>query len=549
MPTFKEFLKVAELTVTDKTSGKRSREIMGILRTHQVTKGIDPQKAVAILEALGPTFVKMGQIASNRSDILPKEYCDAFHKLRANVQPMEFETVCELIDASYGRPHSEVFASLEPKPLGSASIAQVHKATLLDGTVVAVKVRRPGIEQKMAEDITLLRHLVALAEFSVPADTKNLTLTVSGLVEELARTTAEELDFNVELNNLVRFRGIVEGEPGVTSPLPYPQFTTDGVLVMEFVDGKLINDPALDLAPQKKEELGNRVAQSYVSQVVDEGFFHADPHPGNIIVRGDEVVWIDLGMTGSLTAGEKSLVSQMFLAIAGRDSFALKDALLGLARPQGPVDHGLLLQQIQRLMGSYANADLASIDVGQAMVEVVEVVRSQGLTLPPSITMLGRGFVTLEGVLAEIAPNTNVVGILGEHVEKQVANIASLSAKLKEALSNTAASAQASTRLPKQLSDTLDMLDRGELKFTTDMHFTNQFRGTLYTVSTLLALALLSAGLFVGSSILCATAMEPRIFEVPVLGVLGYLGAAVLGVYVVILAWGIRHKQRNGEEL
>lgn len=549
MPTFKEFLKVAELTVTDKTSGKRSREILGILRSHHVTQGMDPQKAVAILEALGPTFVKMGQIASNRSDMLPKEYCEAFQQLRANVQPMEFATVCELIDASYGRPHSEVFATLESTPLGSASIAQVHKATLHDGTTVAVKVRRPGIDRQMAEDITLLRHLVALAEFSVPADTKNITLTMAGLVEELARTTAEELDFNVELNNLVRFKGIVSDQPGVSSPTPYPQFTTNSVLVMEFVSGALINDPAAGLSSEQRSELGNRLAQSYIAQVVDVGFFHADPHPGNIIVRGDELVWIDLGMTGSLTAGERTLVGQVFQAVAARDSFTLKDALLGLARPVGPVDHGLLLQQIQRLMNSYASADLASIDVGQVMVEITEIVRSQGLSLPPSITMLGRGFVTLEGVLAEVAPNTNVVSILTDHVAKQLANISSVSAKVREALSQTATSAQAATRLPKQLSDTLDMLDRGELKFTTDMHFTRQFRGTLYTVTALLALALLSAGLFVGSSILCATSMEPRIFEVPVLGVLGYVGAAVLGVYVIILAWGMRHKQRNGEEL
>lgn len=549
MPTFKEFLKVAELTVTDKTSGKRSREILGILRSHHVTQGMDPQKAVAILEALGPTFVKMGQIASNRSDMLPKEYCEAFQQLRANVQPMEFATVCELIDASYGRPYSEVFSTLESTPLGSASIAQVHKATLHDGTTVAVKVRRPGIDRQMAEDITLLRHLVALAEFSVPADTKNITLTMAGLVEELARTTAEELDFNVELNNLVRFKGIVSDQPGVSSPTPYPQFTTDSVLVMEFVSGTLINDPAAGLSSEQRSELGNRLAQSYIAQVVDVGFFHADPHPGNIIVRGDELVWIDLGMTGSLTAGEKTLVGEVFQAVATRDSFALKDALLGLARPAGPVNHGLLLQQIQRLMSSYASADLASIDVGQVMVEITEIVRSQGLSLPPSITMLGRGFVTLEGVLAEVAPNTNVVSILTEHVAKQLANISSVSAKLREALSQTAASAQAATRLPKQLSNTLDMLDRGELKFTTDMHFTRQFRGTLYTVTTLLGLALLSAGLFVGSSILCATSMEPRIFEVPVLGVLGYVGAAILGVYVIILAWGMRHKQRNGEEL
>lgn len=549
MPTFKEFLKVAELTVKDKTSGKRSREIMGILHAHQVTKGISPQKAVDILEALGPTFVKMGQIASNRSDILPAAYCEAFQQLRANVQPMSFETVCELIDESYGRSHREVFSNIERTPLGSASIAQVHRAVLHDKSVVAVKVRRPGIEQQMAEDIMLLRHLLALAEFSAPPDTKNITLSMEGLVNELARTTAEELDFNIELENLVRFRSIVENQAGVTSPTPYPQYTTDGVLVMEFIEGGLINDPTLGLDKERLAELGDRLAQSYVAQVVDEGFFHADPHPGNIIVRDDQIVWIDLGMTGSLTSGEKALVSQMFEAVGTRDIVALKDALLGLARPQGAIDHGLLLQQIQRLMSSYAGADLASIDVGQALVEIVELVRSQGLALPPSITMLGRGFVTLEGVLAEIAPQTNVVGILFEHVKRQLENISSVATKTREAFTNAAASAAASTRIPKQLSDTLDMLDRGELKLGMDIRFRKEFRGTLYTVSSLMALALLSAGLFIGSSILCATSMEPRIFEVPVLGVLGYLGAAVLGVYVVVLAWGMRHRQRNGEEL
>lgn len=549
MPTFKEFLKVAELTVKDKTSGKRSREIMGILHAHQVTKGINPQKTVDILEALGPTFVKMGQIASNRSDILPAAYCEAFQQLRANVQPMPFETVCELIDKSYGRSHREVFSSIEQTPLGSASIAQVHRAVLHDGSTVAVKVRRPGIEEQMAEDIMLLRHLLALAEFSAPPDTKNITLTMEGLVDELARTTAEELDFNTELENLVRFRSIVKNQAGVTSPTPYPQYTTDGVLVMEFVEGSLINDPASGLDKEQLAELGDRLAQSYVAQVVDEGFFHADPHPGNIIVRDGQIVWIDLGMTGSLASGEKALVSQMFEAVGTRDIIALKDALLGLARPQGAIDHGLLLQQIQRLMSSYAGADLASIDIGQALVEIVELVRSQGLALPPSITMLGRGFVTLEGVLAEIAPQTNVVGILSEHVKQQLENISSVAAKTREAFANAAASATASTRIPKQLSDTLDMLDRGELKLGMDIRFRREFRGALYTVSSLMALALLSAGLFVGSSILCATSMEPRIFEVPVLGVLGYLGAAVLGVYVVVLAWGMRHRQRNGEEL
>lgn len=162
MATFEEFMKVAEISIKDKTSHKRMNEIVRIMRQYKVLHGLTPEQAVEVLQALGPTYVKIGQLASNRSDLLPKAYCDAFEKLRDDANPMPFDVVIEQIDRAYGKSWHEVFASIDPVPLGAASIAQVHKATLLDGTTVAVKVRRPGVAESMAEDIMLMKHLLAL---------------------------------------------------------------------------------------------------------------------------------------------------------------------------------------------------------------------------------------------------------------------------------------------------------------------------------------------------------------------------------------------------
>lgn len=571
MPTLKTFVKLARISAKDKTSGARARQIAGILRRHHITQGLTPEKAVALLEDLGPTFVKIGQVASNRSDLFPAAYCEALHNLRAHVSPMPFSQVKTIIEQAYGKPLDEVFASFDEQPLGSASIAQVHRAALPGGEAVAVKVRRPGIEKQMTDDLVLMRHLLTLAEFSVAEDAQTgMLLSASSLLDELERITAEELDFSVETANLVRFRAITDRQAGVTSPLPHPELTRPDVLVMEFVRGTSITE-AMPVARANgaergtdarrasnavrdadiaafRAELGERMARSYVEQVVDEGFFHADPHPGNVLVRDGELVWIDLGMTGRLGAAERTLVAEMFTAMAASDPVALKDALLALAGGGGDgVNHARLLGQISAMLARYGSADLATLDIGKAFSDVTEVMRSQGLTLPSSVTMLGRGFLTLEGVLAEVAPQTNLVGLLEEHVKRQLASVRGLRERASKIAMNAVVSAEAMVRLPKQASDTLDMLDRGELRMATDLRFSREFRTMAYTVSGLLADALISAGLFVGSSVLCTTDLAPKFFGVPLLGVLGYVGAGVLGTYAVWLAWRTRHKAHRGD--
>ena len=603
MPTFKEVLRAAQVTVQDKTSGRRMREIEEILRKHRAFSGLTPEKATAILEDLGPTFVKMGQIASNRSDIIPKAYADAFKTLRANVSPVPFDVIISTVDDSLGHAWQETFADIEGKPLGSASVAQVHRARLGEGLgepvaahadlewpavsapadageaadaagagqtagaaeggrpvdvaagasteqgpVVAVKVRRPHVVEQMAEDLTLMRHALALADLTHVPD--NVMLTLGELVDELERTTAEELDFCVETANLVRFRDDLADQPGVTSPLPYPEYGSDEMLVMEYVDGVHINDvEALRAQGDDPAELGERLAENYVTQIIDNGFFHADPHPGNILVRDHQFVWIDLGMTGTLSASERAIVGDLFVAVAQNDPYGLKDALLTLAKARGPVDHGQLLDQISGLLSSYASADLADINVGTALLDVIEVLRAQNLTLPPSMTMLARGMMTIEGVLVDIAPKTSVIEVISRHLKQQMFSRKNVEAKAKDLLTATAESAEALTRLPTQVSHTLDMVNRGHVKVGADLGIPADALAALYSVSGTVAMALISAGLFIGSSMLATTNMHPQLLGVPLLGVLGYVGAFVLGAYVVWRNIVIRHRQKNEEGL
>ena len=548
MATFEEFMKVAEISIKDKTSHKRMNEIVRIMRQYKVLHGLTPEQAVEVLQALGPTYVKIGQLASNRSDLLPKAYCDAFEKLRDDANPMPFDVVIEQIDRAYGKSWHEVFASIDPVPLGAASIAQVHKATLLDGTTVAVKVRRPGVAESMAEDIMLMKHLLALGEFASNSH-RDILLSLEGFIEEIERTTASEVDFTSELHNLMRFHDELADEEGVTSPVAYPQYSCESVLVMEFVQGtEISHTQALREQGIDVSALARRVCQSYVTQVLDDGFFHADPHPGNILVRDGEVVWIDLGMVGTLTVSERMLVGKVFTAVATDNAYLLKEAVMGLVHVLGPVDHGALLEALSRLLAEYSTAEMKEINVGTVLTEIIEVLRGQNMMMTSSVTMLARGFVTIEGVIAQVAPDISVIEIVSKHVIAQQADPKFLATQLIDLATTSAASAEALAKLPTQLSNTLEMLDRGQIKVNGDIEVSSRILATAYASVGRISLALLSAGLFLGSSILCTTAMQPQLLGVPLLGVLGYVGAFVLGAYTVFHILVSRHRLLNNEE-
>ena len=310
---------------------QRLREIVDVVRKHDILHGITPEKLCAIIEDLGPTFIKLGQILSMRSDILPRDYCEALKKLRSNVSPMPFEQVQRVVETSYGCPMEEVFASFDEKALGSASIAQAHAAVHKSGESVVVKVQREGIHEVMSRDIILLKQACKVLKYT-PAGS---LVDFNQVLDEMWVVAQEEMNFQTEAANLERFHALNQDVVFVTSPILYRAYTTTTVLVMERLDGMGIDaHDKLVEAGYALAEIGAKLADNYVRQIMEDGCFHADPHPGNKLVRDGKIVYIDLGMMGRLSPRDRAGFGSIINAVGMQSASELKDALLAFAIPR-----------------------------------------------------------------------------------------------------------------------------------------------------------------------------------------------------------------------
>ena len=306
-----------QFNLTRKSRTQRLREIYTIMQKHHFTKGFTPESFRSMLEGLGPSFVKIGQTLSTRSEILPKAYCDELKKLQARSKPLPFDEMLAAMDSIYGDEREKLFAEIDPKPLGSASLAQVHKARLADGSVVAVKIQRPGVKATMALDIDIMR-MVARQASRFMKDEQMLDLR--DVVEELWATFLEETDFAREAANLEEFALLNERVAFIGCPRVYPELCSEYVLVMEYIDGIPIQaTDRLLAAGYDLAEIGEKILDNYATQVLDDGFFHADPHAGNIILANGVIYFIDLGMMGHISAHDRGVVKEIIFAVAEND--------------------------------------------------------------------------------------------------------------------------------------------------------------------------------------------------------------------------------------
>ena len=301
----------------------RIKEILSIVRRYDIFHGVTPQGLRRMLEELGPMFVKAGQILSMRSEILPQSFMRELSKLRTDVEPMDRDTVIAALRAEYETPIEELFDALDDRPLGSASVAQVHKARLVTGELVAVKIQRPHVQEIMAQDISIMR---SLARYASKFMGDEQFLDLQSVVDELWQSFREETDFLVEARSLEEFRRNNAECRYIECPKPYPALCTRHVVVMDYVEGIPINDTSRLVANgYDLGEIGIKLADNYTSQMLDDGFFHADPHPGNLVVRGGKIVYLDLGIMGRLSSHDRSAVRDMVTAVARCDSAALAD--------------------------------------------------------------------------------------------------------------------------------------------------------------------------------------------------------------------------------
>ncbi|WP_172135297.1 AarF/ABC1/UbiB kinase family protein [Adlercreutzia sp. ZJ473] len=523
--------------LSPKTRRARMAEILKIVRKHKLMSSVTPEEFRAMLEDLGPSFVKIGQTLSTRSEILPQAYCDELSKLQAECEPLPFADMLAALDAEYGPRRPEIFAEIDPTPLGSASLAQVYRARLATGDQVAVKVQRPGVKATMALDIDIMRMLARRASRVMKDDQ---FLDLREVVEEMWQTFLEETDFRREAENLEEFARLNEKCAFIGSPHVYSELCTEYVLVMEYVEGIPINQSARLLAAgYDLEEIGVKLLDNYATQVLDHGFFHADPHPGNLIIRGGQIVYIDLGIMGRLSDRDRAGFTGIIKAVGNRDAAELKEALIRFAvqKDNSVIDHTRFLADLDGLLADYGSVDISQIDVGNMLNDIMALTRSCRVMLPSSVTNVARGLVTVEGTVAAYIADQNIVSIINDHLKREADKSEMLASALQELALALRASGKGALEASAYAGETLKMLTRGQLKVNMEMTGSDEPFRKLSKLFTRVTLALIVAGLFMGSSMLSLSSMEPRVLGVPVLAAVGYVSAFLLSVWIVLDIW------------
>ena len=517
----------------------RLKEIITILRKNNYDDGITPEIVVNILEDLGPTFVKIGQIASQQAEFIPPDYCDALVKLRSKVAPMDIETVHSQIEKYLGKPVNELFASFDDQALGSASISQVHKAELFDGTVVAVKVRRPGVVDTVARDFALIEKV--LNQF-VKGDIGGID--VKGMIKELENTSKRELDFTNEAANIDLFYKNNSGHEGIEVPKCYRDLTCEAVLTEDFVTGNEAGDHAFieTLDEKERERIASLIADNFASQVLTDGFYHADPHSGNVFIKmpvsprtpaveteevkgtkakkgkGDastdrkmelpehNIEWIDFGMMGTLTSKERQILIDIVTNVVMQDAYSLKRSVLQVAQSKGEIDHGAMLEMCEQMCGEYTGGDFGDFDLGDLLGTILGSLQDEDYKIDPFLTNLSRGIIAMEGTLKTICPTVNILNYFiskvdtGFSLDFSTENLKELNPEIGRVLIQLA---KGTTDTTIKTAETLDMLEKGQIKVHADLGMSDKTVAVVSRLTGYAIRALLIIAFFIGSCLLC----------------------------------------------
>ena len=395
---------------------RRLGEILSVANKYKVAQGLTPDKVYNMFKDLGTAFIKLGQLLSLHPEVLPKEYCKALESLRNDAPTITTAQIREIVSEEYGKPWNHVFSKIVAIPVGSASIAQVHDAYLLDGTRVAVKVQRPDSYQMMEQDVRMLKK--ALNVLKIP-QLKNILWLINNALDETWRVAQEELNFVQEAENLERLAKILEPMEFAHVPAVYKELTTRDVLVMEYIDGYEITDhEGLIAAGYDLSEICQKLIRSYIKQWAEDLFFQADPHSGNIRIRDGQVVWLDLGMMGHLSEREAESLHHCMHAIWKNDVSEFTEwALILCGQPGDHPCRESLQQDYVAFLDKYRVQSIKEMnETGDVFVDMINIMAKYGAEFPLSLTMYGRSLLVMEGTVSNLDEKTDLTDILGRHL-------------------------------------------------------------------------------------------------------------------------------------
>jgi len=515
-----------------------------ILQWGSAAKGaqLEPQQRLRqALEELGPTFIKLGQMLSTREDLLPPKWTAELARLHSRVAPVPFDELLPAVKRAIGAVPSDVFLDLEREPFGSASIAQVHRATLLDGTPVVLKIRRPGIEAKVEADLRILGHVAQLIESELPEARRYQPTRV---VAEFRRSLARELDLAAEARNIERFARNFKDDPYVLIPRVFPEWTSGAMNVQERIEGVSGEDAAaIARAGLDPKLLARRGADSVLKMILVDGFFHADPHPGNVIyLPGNRIAMIDFGMAGRLSPARRNQIVDLLAGLAQHDDEAMLEVLLDWAG-EDAVDEERLAADVGELAFDYADVPLKDIRVAQLLQRVTAVVREHGIVLPADLTLMFKALITLEGLGRKYDPDFRLVDRLKPFLDRAIAARYAPGAVARRGGTSLARFLGLVGSVPRDLGRLLKDARRGRMRMDLDLKRLDSFGRKLDSTIDRITIGIMTASLVIGSSIVMTVTSGPRVAGIPfftVLGLAGYLLAFVNSVWIIVSIWRSR---------
>ncbi len=487
----------------------------------------DARRLRLAFEELGPSFIKIGQILSTRQDLLPESYIKELQLLQDEAPTISFDIIKEIILTEFGQSPDQLFASLDPVPIASASVAQVHRAELLNGDQVIVKVQRPNIEQQLMQDIHLFSRLMSMA----PEGMTDMISNVDAAFDEIEKSTQRELNFRTEARSIMRFKANFFDSDLVDTPRPYMNLTTQRVLVEEFVDGIPISKKEKLLAEGYiLEDIAAKLVASFLSQVFDYGFYHSDPHPGNIIVKDKKLVFIDFGMTGEISESMRQVLVEMIRSTLTEDTTKLMNLILQVASTKEKVDDVFFYDDLNYYFNKYSTKSLKNLDFNQAFNELMTVIQKHKLALPHELVTLARAIIILEGLVAELSPDLDLMSILKDFYKNSDAvNLIEFPSK-ERLLFSTYDSLNKLSRVPSDLSKIANQIANGRLVVNANLTDIEEHWDDIEQMVNRLIYALILASLILASAVIVALSSG----GVSIIAIIVFLIAAVVGGWLLV---------------
>jgi len=507
--------------------------------------GAKPDELASDLEAMGPTFVKLGQVLSSRPDLLPKVYLQALARLQDDVKPFAFEEVQEIVEQEIGARLSKAFFRFDPEPIAAASLGQVHAAALRDGREVVVKVQRPGVAQQIADDFEVLKGIAGMLATHTDFGRKH---RLQEMVEEFRLSVTEELDYEREAQNLRAVGANLEQFPLIRIPQPVSDYCTRRVLTMEYVRGnKITKMSPIARLEVNGPELAEQLFRAYLKQVLVDGLFHADPHPGNVfLTEAGEIALLDLGMVGHITPDMQEALLKILMAVSEGKSEAAADTVIRISQTESDFDPIPFKRSIGRIVVSQQGRGLQQINVGETLLEVTSTAADMGIYVPSELTMLGKTLLQLDEVGRILDPGFDPNAAIRRNVAELMSERVRRSATQGNFLHTLLELKEFAAGLPVRLNRIMDVVGNKELEVKVRAVDTPLLLEGLQKIANRVTSGLILAALIVGAAQLMRVETDFRIAGYPGLAIVCFLAATAGGVWLLInIFWQDRNTARK----